>query len=173
MERLLHSKLLVKGANRRIASVDDHIGMATAGLLADGKHLASRGREEAYNFRDQYSAAVPVQVSQISRAPRGEDADRWFTRFSLILNLSLCSCYDHLPLLRDAVQPHRSLPTVSPPMSKHIPATARSGHSVYPPFSAVSTNSRNRSCTASSQVEFTTDTGRALLAKARPWPRPS
>lgn len=62
VERLLHSKLLVKGANRRIASVDDHIGMATAGLLADGKHLASRGREEAYNFRDQYSAAVPVQI---------------------------------------------------------------------------------------------------------------
>lgn len=63
VERLLHSKLLVKGANKRIQSVDSHIGLATAGLLADGKHLAGRGREEAYNFRDQYAAPVPVNVS--------------------------------------------------------------------------------------------------------------
>ena len=63
VERLLHSKLLVKGANRRIQSVDEHIGVATAGLLADGKHLASRGREEAHNFRDQYNSAVTVAVS--------------------------------------------------------------------------------------------------------------
>ncbi|KAK1921398.1 nucleophile aminohydrolase [Papiliotrema laurentii] len=62
VERLLHSKLLVKGANKRIQSVDTHIGLATAGLLADGKHLAGRGRDEAYNFRDQYAAPVPVNV---------------------------------------------------------------------------------------------------------------
>jgi len=62
VERLLHSKLLVKGANRRIQSVDEHIGMATAGLLADGKHLAERGREEASNFRDQYNAPVTCGI---------------------------------------------------------------------------------------------------------------
>lgn len=63
VERILHSKLLVKGANRRIASLDEHIGMAGAGLLADGKHLASRGRDEASNFRDNYNTPVTVQVS--------------------------------------------------------------------------------------------------------------
>lgn len=63
VERILHSKLLVKGANRRIASLDEHIGMAGAGLLADGKHLASRGRDEASNFRDTYNTPVTVQVS--------------------------------------------------------------------------------------------------------------
>lgn len=62
VERLLHSKLLVKGANRRIQSVDEHIGLATAGLLADGKHIASRLRDEAYNFRDNYNAPVTVQI---------------------------------------------------------------------------------------------------------------
>ncbi|ORY22125.1 proteasome subunit alpha type 3 [Naematelia encephala] len=62
VERLLHSKLLVKGSNRRIQSVDDHIGMATAGLLADGKHLAERGRDEASNFRDTYAQPVTVQI---------------------------------------------------------------------------------------------------------------
>ena len=63
VERLLHSKLLVKGSNRRIQSLDEHVGMASAGLLADGKHLAGRGREEAANFRDQYNAPVSLQVS--------------------------------------------------------------------------------------------------------------
>ncbi|TXT10675.1 hypothetical protein VHUM_02180 [Vanrija humicola] len=62
VERLLHSKLLVKGANRRIQSVDEHIGLATAGLLADGKHIASRLRDEAYNFRDTYNAPVTLQI---------------------------------------------------------------------------------------------------------------
>jgi 20S proteasome alpha/beta subunit len=37
--------------------------VATAGLLADGKHLAQRGREEANNFRDQYGAPVPLNAS--------------------------------------------------------------------------------------------------------------
>jgi len=63
VERLLHSKLLVKGANKRIQSIDTHVGVATAGLLADGKHLAQRGREEANNFRDQYGAPVPLNAS--------------------------------------------------------------------------------------------------------------
>lgn len=62
VERLLHSKLLVKGSNRRIQSVDEHIGLATAGLLADGKHLGSRAREEAANFRDTYNSPVTVGV---------------------------------------------------------------------------------------------------------------
>ncbi|WRT63390.1 uncharacterized protein IL334_000295 [Kwoniella shivajii] len=62
VERLLHSKLLVKGANRRIASLDEHIGLASAGLLADGKHLARRGREEASSFRENYNSPVTVQI---------------------------------------------------------------------------------------------------------------
>ncbi|WVO13550.1 hypothetical protein L204_101171 [Cryptococcus depauperatus] len=62
VERILHSKLLVKGSNRRIASLDEHIGMASAGLLADGKHLASRARDEASNFRDNYNSPITVQI---------------------------------------------------------------------------------------------------------------
>jgi len=62
VERLLHSKLLVKGANRRIEGIDKHIGLAAAGLIADGKSLASRGRDEAANFRDTYNDEVTVQI---------------------------------------------------------------------------------------------------------------
>jgi len=64
VERLLHSKLLVKGSNRRIQSADEHIGLATAGLLADGKHMGSRAREECANFRDTYNSPVTVGVRQ-------------------------------------------------------------------------------------------------------------
>ncbi|TFY72745.1 hypothetical protein EVG20_g279 [Dentipellis fragilis] len=52
VEKLVHSKLLVPGANRRIQTIDRHIGVATAGLLADGRHIANRARSDAASFRD-------------------------------------------------------------------------------------------------------------------------
>ncbi|KAJ7591257.1 N-terminal nucleophile aminohydrolase [Mycena floridula] len=61
VEKLVHSKLLVPGANRRIQTVDKHIGLATAGLIADGKQLAVRARDEASNHRDTYGGAPPLK----------------------------------------------------------------------------------------------------------------
>ncbi|KAK0482120.1 20S proteasome subunit [Armillaria luteobubalina] len=61
VEKLVHSKLLVPGANRRIQTVDRHIGMATAGLLADGRHLANRARDEASNYRETYRTPSPLK----------------------------------------------------------------------------------------------------------------
>ncbi|KAG7449334.1 20S proteasome subunit [Guyanagaster necrorhizus] len=61
VEKLVHSKLLVPGANRRIQTVDRHIGMATAGLLADGRHLANRARDEASNYRELYRTPPPLK----------------------------------------------------------------------------------------------------------------
>jgi len=54
VEKVVHSKLLVPEANRRIQTIDRHIGLATAGFLADGRHLANRARDEAASFRDVY-----------------------------------------------------------------------------------------------------------------------
>ncbi|KAF8317031.1 20S proteasome subunit [Cantharellus anzutake] len=62
LEKLVHSKLLVPGSNRRIQSVDRHIGMATAGLLADGRHLASRAFDEALNYRETYRAPTTLKA---------------------------------------------------------------------------------------------------------------
>lgn len=79
VEKLIHSKLLVPGANRRIQTIDRHIGMvssescplyhriltysqATSGLLADGRHLANRARDEASNYRDTYRAPPTLKV---------------------------------------------------------------------------------------------------------------
>jgi len=62
VEKLVHSKLLVPGANRRIQTVDRHIGLATAGLLADGRHLSNRARDEAASYRENYHSPPPLKV---------------------------------------------------------------------------------------------------------------
>lgn len=54
VENLIHSKLLVRGANRRIQSIDKHIGMASAGVTADGRAIAARAGEEVRNLRDTW-----------------------------------------------------------------------------------------------------------------------
>lgn len=38
-EKLVISKMLVKGACRRLLTVDNHCGMALSGLLADGRQV--------------------------------------------------------------------------------------------------------------------------------------
>lgn len=62
VEKLIHSKLLVPDANRRIQTIDRHIGLATAGLLADGRHIANRARDEAVNHRDAYGSPTPLKI---------------------------------------------------------------------------------------------------------------
>ncbi|KAJ3103433.1 hypothetical protein HDU97_010179 [Phlyctochytrium planicorne] len=62
VEKLVQSKLLVPGSNRRVATVDQHIGIATAGLHADGRHLISRVRDEAEQYRNFYKSAVPGKI---------------------------------------------------------------------------------------------------------------
>jgi len=61
VEKLVHSKLLVPGANRRIQTIDKHIGLATAGLLADGRNISNRARDEAANFRQLWNAPVTLK----------------------------------------------------------------------------------------------------------------
>ncbi|KAF8192610.1 20S proteasome subunit [Pholiota molesta] len=61
VEKLVHSKLLVPEANRRIQTIDRHIGLTTAGLLADGRHLSNRARDEASNYRETYNSPPPLK----------------------------------------------------------------------------------------------------------------
>ncbi|KAI0750940.1 20S proteasome subunit [Daedaleopsis nitida] len=61
VEKLVHSKLLVPDANRRIQTIDKHIGLASAGYLADGRHLANRARDEASSFRENYRSSPTLQ----------------------------------------------------------------------------------------------------------------
>lgn len=60
LEKLVTSKLLKPGANKRIATVDRNIGVVTSGLVPDGRHFVQTARDEASNWRDQYKAPIPT-----------------------------------------------------------------------------------------------------------------
>ncbi|KAJ1558587.1 hypothetical protein HK405_013361, partial [Cladochytrium tenue] len=62
VEKIVQSKLLVPGSNRRIGTVDTHVGIATAGLLADSRHIINRARSEAHQYRDFYKTQIPGKV---------------------------------------------------------------------------------------------------------------
>lgn len=61
VEKLVQSKLYEKGTNKRIFHIDRHIGMAAAGLLADGRQIVDIAREESSNFRYNYGGPIPLK----------------------------------------------------------------------------------------------------------------
>jgi 20S proteasome subunit alpha 7 len=61
VEKLVTSKLHEAGANRRIFHVDEHVGIAVAGLLADARQLVETARNEASNFRSNYGTPIPLK----------------------------------------------------------------------------------------------------------------
>jgi len=62
VEKIIISKMLEPASNRRLHSIDRHIGMAIAGLLPDGRQLVNRARKEAHSYRDNYDDSIPVRV---------------------------------------------------------------------------------------------------------------
>jgi 20S proteasome subunit alpha 7 len=62
VEKLLISKMLVEGTNRRLHACDEHVGIAVAGINADGRQLVNRGRSEARNYRENYGMPIPPEV---------------------------------------------------------------------------------------------------------------
>lgn len=61
-EKLLLSKMLVKGTNKRIFPVARHAGMATAGLIADGRQIVGRAQAEATQYKSTYCEKMPAKV---------------------------------------------------------------------------------------------------------------
>eukprot|EP00741_Cyanophora_paradoxa_P009074 tig00001466_g8787.t1 len=62
VEKLVVSKMLVEGTNRRIMTVDRSAGIAIAGLVADGRALGNRAREEASQYKNFYQEPIPGKV---------------------------------------------------------------------------------------------------------------
>jgi len=62
VEKLLHSKLLVPGTSRRVHTVDDHIGVAAAGLVTDARKLVKQARKESADWRNYYNEPIPSKV---------------------------------------------------------------------------------------------------------------
>ena len=61
VEKLVTSKLYEAGANRRIFTVDRHVGVAVAGLFADATAVVEIAAEEARSYRKQYHSPIPIQ----------------------------------------------------------------------------------------------------------------
>eukprot|EP00927_Polykrikos_kofoidii_P068743 TRINITY_DN64060_c0_g1_i1.p1 TRINITY_DN64060_c0_g1~~TRINITY_DN64060_c0_g1_i1.p1 ORF type:complete len:252 (-),score=56.44 TRINITY_DN64060_c0_g1_i1:266-1021(-) len=61
-EKFLASKMLVQGTSRRTFAIHKRSGMAIAGLLPDARQIASRGREEAANYKKSYCEEIPPAI---------------------------------------------------------------------------------------------------------------
>ncbi|KAJ0043333.1 hypothetical protein Pint_18385 [Pistacia integerrima] len=79
VEKLIASKMMLPGSNRRIHSVHRHSGMvlsftcpdlifwtlifllAVAGLAADGRQIVARAKSEATNYESVYGEPIPVK----------------------------------------------------------------------------------------------------------------
>ena len=62
VEKMIVSKMLVKGSNRCITTVDKHAGMAFAGLPADARQLANKARSEGREYKSFYGHPIPGSV---------------------------------------------------------------------------------------------------------------
>lgn len=61
-EKLLVSKMLVPGTNKRTYPVHRHAGMVIAGLVADGRQQVARARQEASNYKNAYNEEMPSNM---------------------------------------------------------------------------------------------------------------
>lgn len=60
VEKVIGSKLLKSGANKRIATVDRHLGVVYSGMVPDGRHFVDRARDEARAWRDTFKTPIPT-----------------------------------------------------------------------------------------------------------------
>lgn len=61
VEKMLVSKLLKAGTNRRVFNVGRHIGVASAGLVADARQVVNTARDEAAGYKEGYGEVAPVR----------------------------------------------------------------------------------------------------------------
>ncbi len=61
VEKIVTSKLYESTANRRLFTVDTHVGAAVTGLLADGRALVDRAVGDAADYRDEYGTEIPLK----------------------------------------------------------------------------------------------------------------
>lgn len=62
LEKLLTSKMLVPGSNRRIFTIDRHLGVAVTGIAADGRKLAAEAKAHARTYKQNFGSPIPPKV---------------------------------------------------------------------------------------------------------------
>eukprot|EP00769_Ergobibamus_cyprinoides_P000100 gnl/Ergobibamus_cyprinoides/1091.p1 GENE.gnl/Ergobibamus_cyprinoides/1091~~gnl/Ergobibamus_cyprinoides/1091.p1 ORF type:complete len:271 (-),score=78.70 gnl/Ergobibamus_cyprinoides/1091:21-833(-) len=61
-EKPVVSKMVVQNSEHLIHAVDRHLTLAVTGLVADGRQVVAQAREEATNFRRNYSRPIPPRI---------------------------------------------------------------------------------------------------------------
>ncbi|KAI1204239.1 nucleophile aminohydrolase [Annulohypoxylon truncatum] len=64
VEKVVTSKLLKSGANKRIATIDRHLGVVYSGMVPDGHHFVDRARDEARAWRETFK--TPISTSDLA-----------------------------------------------------------------------------------------------------------
>merc|ERR1711998_487411 len=62
VEKMVRSKLLVEGSNRRTFNVSKAAGMAVAGLQPDARQIVLRARAEGEQYKNVYGVPIPPRV---------------------------------------------------------------------------------------------------------------
>ncbi|ETO08816.1 hypothetical protein RFI_28572, partial [Reticulomyxa filosa] len=62
VEKLIHSKMLVRDTYHRIFTVSKNAGIAIAGVLPDGRQLVNRAREEASSYKRNFGVEIPGKI---------------------------------------------------------------------------------------------------------------
>jgi len=62
VEKIIPSKMLEQWSNKRINTIDQHVGFSFAGLLADGRQLLNRAVSEAESYKQFYNSPIPIKV---------------------------------------------------------------------------------------------------------------
>eukprot|EP00013_Stygamoeba_regulata_P029201 CAMPEP_0177664772 /NCGR_PEP_ID=MMETSP0447-20121125/20688_1 /TAXON_ID=0 /ORGANISM="Stygamoeba regulata, Strain BSH-02190019" /LENGTH=256 /DNA_ID=CAMNT_0019170799 /DNA_START=42 /DNA_END=812 /DNA_ORIENTATION=- len=62
VEKIVASKMLVEGSNRRVHRIAAHIGLAITGLVTDGRQLVNAARSEAENWARNFGLPIPVKT---------------------------------------------------------------------------------------------------------------
>ena len=61
VDKNLTDPLVIANSVEKIYKIDDHIGAATSGLVADGRRVVDKARIDAQNYRMTYGESIEVQ----------------------------------------------------------------------------------------------------------------
>lgn len=62
VEKLLRSKMLVPGTDKRIFPIHRRAGCAVSGMLPDARQIVLRGRSEASSYKNAYNEEIPPHI---------------------------------------------------------------------------------------------------------------
>lgn len=61
-EKIVVSKMMVAGTDKRVFSVTPHSGCVVNGLVPDGRQLMTRAREESTQYEKMFGIRIPGNV---------------------------------------------------------------------------------------------------------------